>query len=486
MNDKAKPAKTVLFIPNTRWFDKRPWVMMSQGVVILTALLRDRFEFSILDANIRDLSEEECLRHLSDLQPELVLVPTLSVEYYQQYHKACEISKRACPAGITVMGGVYPTVLWENILDDANVDYIFLGHAEERLENFLNIVRNKEFEKLENFAGIGYRKHEANGHKAVIYPVKTYIADVKQHVQPDYSLLDVEKYLHVTFKDYQFNTKELTTSIMTSYGCPYNCVFCASKTISGQRTTFRPIEDVLAEMEYFMNQHNVRQFVFLDDEFLADRKRIEYLLEEMQRKKFDIKWKIATVAAWHLDDEILEKIKIAGCTQITVSIESGCQRVLREIVHKPLKLSTVPPIVKKCRELGIDIGANVIIGFPGETWDEIRETLRFAEICDFDLVHIHIATPLPRTELYRISRDMKLLPEDFSFTDPKYFGFGQGFITTEEFTPNELMILRAFEWDRINFSSKEKTEKVAQLMNLSIEELEEHRKKTRQKFGIHF
>jgi len=68
-----------------------------------------------------------------------------------------------------------------------------------------------------------------------------------------------------------------------------------------------------------------------------------------------------------------------------------------------------------CREIGIDIGANFVIGFPGETWEEIRQTFRYAEACDFDVTHFHVATPFPDTDLYHMARDQKLLPEGFSF-----------------------------------------------------------------------
>jgi len=149
-------------------------------------------------------------------------------------------------------------------------------------------------------------------------------------------------------------------------------------------------------------------------------------------------------------------------------------------------LKIVPGIVSKCRQLGIDLGANFVIGFPGETWEELRETFRFAESCGFDLTHFHIATPLPGTELYHIAKNRGLLPDNFSFFDKKYFGFGQAFISTDEFTAQELMVLRAYEYDRINFSTPEKIAKVAEMMLVDQEELREHRRQTRLNCGIHF
>ena len=131
--------------------------------------------------------------------------------------------------------------------------------------------------------------------------------------------------------------------------------------------------------------------------------------------------------------------------------------------------------------------ADFIIGFPGETWEEIRETFRFAEDCDLDLCMFHIATVLPKTDLYYLAKEQHLLPEDFSFyNDNANFGFCKGNITTDEFTPEELLVLRAYEWDRINFSTPERRKRACRVMEITEEELTEHRRQTRRKLGIHF
>jgi len=483
MTRTSEGGRIVIFIPNSRWNAKRPWVMTPHAATILTALLEAHFDLAILDANGGNLDEEESKSRLGSLDPAAVLVSALSVEYHVQYHTALALAKEACPQARTVLGGVYPTVLGEEALKDPNVDYIFLGHAEERIVDFLNFMMKGDAEHMTDLPGIGFV--DSNG-RLIINPVKTYIADVKQPVKPDYSLLDMTPYITQDTMAYQFNSDKLAASMITSYGCPYNCVFCATRTISGRRVLYRPVDHVLEEVDFLVNKLGVRELLFLDDALLGNRKRIAALLKALIDLNYDLTWKAATVAAWHLDNDLLELMKRSGCVQITVSVESGSPRVLKEIIGKPLKLEIVPPIVKKCRELGIDCGANFVIGFPGETWDELRATFRFAQKCDFDVAHFHIATPLPKTDLYRIAKEQKLLPDDFSFTDQRFFGFGQGFITTKEFTPFELGVLRAFEWDRINFGTPGKVARMAKLYRVTEEELTQHRRETRRKLGIHF
>jgi len=474
--------RVILFIPNSSWFGKRPWISIPYAALIITALLKECYEFTILDANCDDLDEEECRKQLSAIAPEFILVTAASVEYHRQAHEALAISRSACPQAITILGGVYPTTLPDEAVKDPKVDWLFMYQAEERLTSFLSLLTDQP-DMACNFPGIAYRDTDG---AMMLNPPVSHIGDVKAMVKPDYSRMKISRYLQQTTIDYQFNSSKPTAFIITSYGCPYNCVFCASRTISGKRVVYRPVEDVIDEIEFLIREYQVENLIFLDDAFLADKKRINTLLETFIERGYNLTWKAATVSAWHLNDRLLELMAQSGCTQITVSVESGSQRVLNEVIHKPLKLEIIPPIVKKCREVGIDLGANFVIGLPGETWDEIRQTFRFAETCDFDLAHFHIATPLPQTDLYKICKGKGYLPEDFSFLDSKFFGYGAGFITTEEFTPFELMTLRAFEYDRINFSNQEKIERVARLYCTTVEKLNEHRRQTRRKLGVHF
>jgi radical SAM superfamily enzyme YgiQ (UPF0313 family) len=454
--------------------------MLPQCAPILTAILKDEFSFSIIDCNGFDYSEDELAGKLALLNPDVVLTTGMSHEYHEQMHRVMAISKDVKRDVVTIAGGVYPTVLSDICLSDPDVDYIFMGHAEERLVPFLKLILEKRMEDIKRFDGIGY----TNGFQ-IINPVTSFITTLKKTVKPDYSMLDLSPYLIQNTTDFQFNSDKNSASLITSFGCPYNCVFCASRTIGGRGITFREVEDVIAEIDYLRETYDIKRIVFLDDSFLASRKRAVRLLQAIGERYNDLRWNAATVSVWHLDDELLEIMKKSGCFQLTLAIESGSQRVLEEIIRKPLKLDTVEPVVKKCKELGIDVAGSFVIGFPGETWEEIRMTFAFADAIDLDLAHFHMATPLPMTDLYNLAKDRGLLPADFSFMNQKYFGFAEPFIETDEFSKFELKVLRAFEWDRINFKTPEKRSKVAGMYNMTIEELDEFRKNTRRRLGIY-
>lgn len=470
----------MLVIPNSRWGGKREWKLLPQYAPILSALLKTKCRFSIVDCNGMDLSETDCSLKIRELKPDVVLTSGMSSEYHEQPHRVTSLTKSVDPHIITVVGGVYPTVLSGTCLKDENVDYIFMGHAEERVVEFLELVISGDIDNLTAFFGMGYRRNGVH-----VNPMKQGVSEIENLVKPDYSLLDLTPYLINDTTDFQFHSKVPAASIATSFGCPYNCVFCATRTISGRGIAFRPIDDVLEEISFLIDQYGVKRLLFLDDSLLAKRKRIVELLHSFLERKYDLIWNAATVSPWHLDSDLLELMKESGCFQLTLAIESGSQRVLDEIIHKPLRLNIVEPVVRRCKEVGIDVAGSFVIGFPGETWEEIRQTFRLADELDLDLAHFHIATPLPETDLYYLAKEKNLLPEGFSFTDPKYFGFAEPFIETDAFTKFELKVLRAFEWDRINFKSPEKTKKVAQMYNTSIEALEGFRTQTRRRLGIY-
>ncbi len=469
--------KILLLVPNYSWFGKRPWNTLPFAIPILASILKE-YDLEIIDANINNYSEEELANILKQRNTDIVLISVISYDYNKTYHRMAEIVKDVKPDCTLIMGGVYVTTCIEHVMEDLNIDIGMMGHAEERLQPLIDAVIHKNATAIEKTEGIAFRK---NG-KLIINPLISNVAHVKTMVKPDYSKTPIKMYINkeesVT-TNFVNESKKHFANILTSYGCPYNCIFCASRSISGREVVVRPADDVLEELDYLVKECGIELLNIMDDNILFDKERAKYLFTEIINRKYNIEIRIDNLAIWHLDEEILKLLKKVGCTRLGVSIESGCERVLHKIIRKPLKLEIVKPIRELCRKAGILMQANFIIGFPGETWEEIRESLRFAEECDFDLIAIHIATPLPKTDLYDYAKKEGALDPEFSFFDDSHFGMGVGYLSTDEFTPMELEILRAFEWDRINFSTPEKRRRACELLEITEDELKEWRKQTR-------
>lgn len=475
--------KILIFWANNVWFGKRQRIIIPNTILVLTTILKQSgYSPMLLDANANNYTIEQCEEIVRELDPDVVLVTGLAFEYWKHYYEAMDICKRVNPDIITICGGVFPTTMPDETLECKSCDYIYVGPAEDRLPGVLAALFDNRIDDLKSTPGIGYR-NELGMPVVNEYSVADAHASLKIATEPDYSLVDLSKYLVSYPEEHSTNYKEPTAVIITSYGCLFNCVFCAARTIRGRNFCYRTAENVLDEVSWFYHEHNIRHFTFLDELFLGDKARVYDILNGILERKLEIKWKLAGAALWQLDEDLLRLIRKTGCTTINISVESGSERVIKEIIHKPINFDKVIEVTNLCDELGIFVSANFILGFPGETWEEIRQTIAFAESLKIVMAVFHIATPMPKTDLYRICVEKNLLVEGFDFRSPDFYTTSRGFITSDEFTPGELNILRSFEWDRVNFSTPERTRRFAEMVNLSVEELNKHRRKSRRELG---
>lgn len=471
-------SKIILLIPNYSWFGKRAWNSLPFAIPILASILKD-YDLEIIDANIKNYTEDDISEIFKYKEADVVLISTISYEYHRNYHRLAEIVKNMKPGCVLLMGGVYVTTCIEHVMEDKNIDIGMMGQAEERLRPIIDSLIRHDWKSVEEAEGIAYRK-DGN---VIINSLITNVADVNEMVKPDYSRTAIKEYINredSVATNYISESKKHFANILTSYGCPYNCVFCASRTISGRKVVVRPADDILEELDYLVRECGIELLNIDDDNILFDKDRAVYIFNQVIQRKYHIEIRINNLAIWQLDEDILNLLKEAGCTRLGVSIESGCERVLHKLIHKPLNLEIVKPIRELCRKIGILMTANFMIGIPGETWEEIRESLHFADECDFDYISIHIATPLPKTDLYHLAVEKGVLCKNFSFFDDTHLSMmGVGYITTDEFTPQELEILRAYEWDRINFRTPDRRKRACEVLEITESELKDFRKQTR-------
>ena len=471
-------GKIVLVINNFSWFGKRTFRTWLPAVPIITSLLKDQFDFSILDANVNDWSLEQTENEIRKTNAELILISALSVDYQEQYHALAAIAKQALPGCITLMGGVYPTTLPYQTLEDENINVIMQGHAEERLPKIVELILKRRWEVLAQQPGIGFRKDGALS----LNPMNSLLYQVKEIVKPDYSYLNIEKYfsLQQAYSPKNYSTEcaeKRSVNIISSYGCTYNCFFCANRSLSGSHIVYRPVSDVLDEITFFVKGYHVQQISFMDDNIVADKRRAKELFKALIHSKYNLEIQIGNLAAWDLDDEILDLLQEAGCTRIGISVESGVQRVLKDIMHKPLNLDIIEPLVHKFHERGIMMIADFIIGLPGETWEDIRASFDFAYNMGADLCNINIAVPYPGTDLFHYMLQHGLLPKNFRFN--RRF-FVDGLYSCPEYSAAQLQILRAFEWERINAGTQERKLRAMNALRLTEEELQSYCREMRE------
>lgn len=151
------------------------------------------------------------------------------------------------------------------------------------------------------------------------------------------------------------------------------------------------------------------------------KKRALEICRGMQERHLGLYWSAPQgIALWAIDEDIIDAMSESGCYTATLAIESGNQRVLTEVMHKPLKLNKVPGLCERFRKRGIKISAFFIVGFPDETLDEIRETFEFASKCNLSLANFSFAAPLPGTRLWEQAEREGLFIEGFTLKSIRY------------------------------------------------------------------
>lgn len=270
------------------------------------------------------------------------------------------------------VGGVHPSIYpSETLLSHPGIDYSVSGEGEACFPELLQkiqsgtmpsgVVRSEGFiENLDNLPVI------------------------------DRTMTDWRKY-----KSALDGTGYIAT-VMTSRGCPFNCVFC-HRPHMGRKFRARSPQSVLAEIES-IKKLGINEATFYDDTFAVNRERVVKICEGMIREKFNLKWDMRTRVDL-VDKELLKLLKRAGCKQIRYGVEASSNRILKEI-GKGITVEQAAKAIGWTKETGIESLAYFIIGSPGETPEDWEKTIQFSKKLNPDYCYFAIMTPYPSTNLY--------------------------------------------------------------------------------------
>jgi len=477
MRAEKKRMRVALVVPNFDWCEGEAhthWDFIPYNLCILAATIKDVADVQIIDANHDALSGESFADEIRRINPDVVGLTALMDQYGGAAHYAAMFVKSVDPLIRIVMGGVYATMNPEKVLQDENVDYVIVGEGERVLRDLLKSI---ELNESAEFPGLAYRIGDGGGGGVINNGHSVRINDLDALPLPEYGLINFLSYVDSFPKRKSVDNPRLVpyARILTSRGCPYSCCFCQVEHISGKKFRSRSADGVLGEIEWLKKEYGIKSLIFDDDNLFISRTRALAIFDGMVDRGLAMPWVSIATPAFKLDEELLDSMVRSGCEYIDLAIESGSPRVLKEIIGKPLDLDYAHQVVAWARMRGIYVAVNFVIGFPGETWAEIRQSIRCAESIGADYVKIFAAMPLPKTRLWEMCEKADVFKVDGISGNVKW---NAGQIETAEFTARDLTILRAYEWDRINFNSLEKEERTAKRMGVSVRELRVIRKKT--------
>jgi len=300
----------------------------------------------------------------------------------------------------TVFGGQHPTIEPAQVLGQDFADLVCMGEGEETFSELLDVVAAGELP--EKVRGLAHRDEQ--GQVVQTLPREP-IADVDSITFPAYHLLDIDRYIDAESARTTPRFKR-AIQIFTSRGCPWRCTYCHD--LFGKKFHPRSPENVLAEMSMLYDDYRIQEFMIEDDIFNFDMDRAKRICDLIVESGMEVAMQFGNgVRLERLDQELIQKLAAAGTHHMCIAIESASPRI-QKVMRKNLKLHQVKDVVRWSKENGIETLGFFMIGFPTESVEEIKMTIRFACETELDEALFSIVMPYAGTEMSRQITDQGL------------------------------------------------------------------------------
>lgn len=335
-----------------------------------------------------------------------------------------KVCKELFPQTLMLSGGGIPTNLYKKMFADSpHYDALCYGEGEVPL---LQLVEAEDRWAYLETSSSWITRSKAG--QIVAYQ-HNFVDPLDEIPQFDYDSIDVPGYdTNPAMVAYAPSGRKLrAVHVMTSRGCPYFCNFCGQHTVHGRKMRYYSVERVRQDFERLVRDYDASTLVFQDDHLMGDPKRAMEIFR--LTAELGVKGVFQNgLLIEKLDRDMLETLRPLT-DHLVLPVESGSQRVLRKIMHKPLRLETVPRVVNDCRDLGIYVTCNILIGNPGETKQDIEDGRNFLSQLNANWFIILIATPLAGTEMFTTCSENGWLDLD----DLLYSEFKKANVTTDQF-----------------------------------------------------
>lgn len=366
------------------------------GVAALASILeRDGIPVSIINDSITPVTEEtiRCAAAQEKSRP-VFGITSLTL----QAARAIELNAlilKTLPDAVVIVGGIHATALPEEFLD-AGVKYVFSGEADLVISDIARLLADGQ--EIDHLPGIISKKESG---------------EVQRPHQPGMiELRDLPPFPYHLFAEHLSHYD--LGAVMSSRGCPYQCIFCSQRAITGVSHRTRPVDQVLNEIATLVERHGLNFITFFDDNFLVDRTWSRELCQGIidrglnQRVKFMCQMRGDAVS-----EETLTLLASAGFVALSFGIETGSERVA-EFIKKGESVEANIKAVYLAKQRGFTVLGTFIIGFPTETTQERRQTLELAMRLPLDVMRVNIAIPYPGTPLFEMTKDTLIIRKGWS------------------------------------------------------------------------
>lgn len=344
-------------------------------------------ELEIFDALVEKASYAEIAKRAANF--DLIGITTITF-FLIDVVKVVAAIRKIRPEIPIVIGGPHVVAFPQASLDIPGVTYAMTGECDKSFTYFVDALASEEPERLDKTPGL-YRK--VNG-KVVANQVGDLIDDLDKLPLLNRLLIDYKEYHSILSSSFQ--DKGYLTTAFSSRGCPSKCTFCDRPHL-GKIFRAQSAERVLEEIKQCIDL-GINEIFYYDDTFTIDKTRVRKICQGIIDQGLSIKWDVRARVNT-VNQSLLELMKQAGCSRIHFGVESGNQDILN-LLQKGINKEQVRQAFANTKKVGIETLGYFMFGVPGESLDQMNETIDFSLELNPDYAHYAILTPFPATPLY--------------------------------------------------------------------------------------
>lgn len=396
----------------------------------------ERTEITLEDLTARLLREQV----EEGFVPDFVGISILFSTAHRSTAHIADAVKQRWPSTPVIVGGMHATNAVESLLSMKDIDYVCRGEAETIISAFAGLLRSgSDPESLPGIVGrakLAAVQASATG----LTESAPLVEDLDTIPFPAWHLIPMDEYAFMdTSRARKLDTIEQDgeATIMTTRGCPFSCTFCASWTVHGRKMRYRSLDNVMAELRILHERYRITMVIPEDDLFTVKKSRILELCSavsgEFQDRihfQFPNGLSVAT-----LDEDVVAAMVRMGMNLANIAIESGSEYVQKHVIKKNCNLQRARSVIQACRDNGAIVRAYFILGFPGETREQMEETIRYSATLASDWNIYNVAAPLIGTEMYEELLARGEIDQSFNWDDAF---FGERVYDTPEIAAQEL------------------------------------------------
>lgn len=330
---------------------------------------------------------------INEFKPDVVGITSMTADFFS----ACIIARivhEQFPLIPVVLGGVHPTLVPTEVLQNPDVDYVVCGEGEQTFLELVTLLQNQGGGSLKNILGLAYK----DAGRLVINAPRPLSQNLDAFPLPSFrGLIDRKAHIPASLG-----------GIISSRGCPYLCTYCASNRLWTRKVRYRSIQHVLKEVEKLYS-NGIRVYRLNDDAFTIRRDRVEAFCDGISQYK-DVRWSCDTRVEL-LDESLIKTMRSSGCYQINIGIESASPRI-RKMIRKEIDLKKAEILTRIAQRNAIRVTAYFMIGFPSETPEEMDMTISLALKMHPDFPLFSTLAPYPGTEMWESLAGMNRLPDN--------------------------------------------------------------------------